>query len=140
PSQTGSASVAAGSSPWWHGTLALSSAGSLLAWAALPPLDWSILAFLAPVPWVLLIRRERLPGWRPCLSLWLAGFAFWLAAVYWLCLPHPATSLGWLALSFYLAFYLPVFVGLSRTAVHALRLPVVIAAPVVFTGLELARG
>ena len=43
-------------------------------------------------------------------------------------------------LSFYFAFYLPVFVGLSRVAVHRLRVPVILAAPIVWTGLELARG
>ena len=43
-------------------------------------------------------------------------------------------------MSFYFAFYLPVFVGLARVAVHRLRVPVILAAPVVWTGLELARG
>jgi apolipoprotein N-acyltransferase len=55
-------------------------------------------------------------------------------------LPHWTTHFGWLALSFYLGFYLPVFVGLSRIAVHRLGISVVIAAPVIWTGLELARG
>ena len=63
-----------------------------------------------------------------------------MAALHWLRLPHRATSFGWVALSFYFAFYLPVFVGLSRVAVHRLRVPVILAAPVVWTGLELARA
>ncbi len=63
-----------------------------------------------------------------------------MAALHWLRLPHPATSIGWVALSFYFAFYLPVFVGLSRVAVHRLRIPVILAAPMVWTGLELARA
>ena len=70
----------------------------------------------------------------------VAGFCFWMAALHWLRLPHWATSFGWVALSFYFAFYLPVFVGLSRVAVHRLRVPVILAAPVVWTGLELARA
>ena len=48
---------------------------------------------------------------RPTCVLWLVGFFFWLAALQWLRLPHWATGFGWLALSFYFAFYLPVFVG-----------------------------
>jgi len=68
------------------------------------------------------------------------GFAFWLAAIHWLRLPHWTTHFGWLALSFYLAFYIPVFIGLCRVAVHRMRLSVLLAAPLVFTGLELARG
>jgi apolipoprotein N-acyltransferase len=72
--------------------------------------------------------------------LYLAGYAFWLATIHWLRLPHPLVYLGWLALSAYLAVYLPLFVGLSRVAVHRLRVPLWLAAPVVWTGLELARA
>ncbi len=103
-------------------------------------MDWWPLAWIAPLPWVLLIRREQLPGRRPYAVLTLANFCFWMAALHWLRLPHPATSIGWVALSFYFAFYLPVFVGLSRVAVHRLRIPVILAAPIVWTGLELARA
>ncbi len=45
-----------------------------------------------------------------------------------------------MALSGYLACYLPAFVGLTRVAVHRLRLSVIVAAPVVWAGLELARA
>ncbi len=125
---------------WRRGTLPPALLGSLLMWAALPPLDWWPLAWVAPIPWLMIIRKEALPGRRPYRALWLAGFVFWLGAVHWLRLPHPATSLGWIALSFYLAFYLPVFVGLTRAAVHRLQLPLVLSAPLVWTGLELAKG
>jgi len=81
-----------------------------------------------------------LPGRRPYAALWVVGFLFWLAAIHWLRLPHWATSIGWVALSGYLAFYLPVFVGLTRVAVHQMGISVIFAAPVVWTGLELARA
>lgn len=122
---------------WWAG------AGGALVWAALPPLGplglWP-LAWIAPVPWVCLVRRAELPGRRPYAALWLVGFLFWMAATYWLCLPHWATSFGWVALSAYQAFYLPVFIALARAAAHRLAVPVILAAPAVWTGLELARG
>jgi apolipoprotein N-acyltransferase len=63
-----------------------------------------------------------------------------MAALHWLRLPHPATIIGWIVLAGYFAFYLPLFVGLSRVAVHRLRVPVILAAPIVWTGLELARA
>ena len=107
---------------------------------ALPPVDAWPLGWVAPVPWLLLVRQERLPGRRPYRTLWFAGFLFWLATLYWLTLPHWATSFGWLALSFYLAFYIPVFVGLTRVAVHRLGISLTVAAPIVWTGLELAKG
>ncbi len=123
-----------------HTTLTLGLLGSLLSWLALPPVGWWPLAWVAPIPWIVLIRRRELAGRRSYAALWVAGFAFWLATLQWLRLPHPATSLGWFALSAYLAFYLPVFVALSRQLVHELRWPVALAAPVVWAGLELAQS
>jgi apolipoprotein N-acyltransferase len=138
---------------WCRSTLGQGVLGSLVLWTAMPPLDLGFLAWFAPIAWVLLIRRGELPPnpaipasrffWLlrgPYRSLWLAGTIFWLLAIYWLCLPHWATSFGWLAMALYMGLYLPVFVGLSRVAVHRLRVPVIVAAPVVWTGLELARA
>ena len=143
---------------WYRSTFGHAAVGAVLLWAALPPLGvyvlpWGaleglglpplgpcLLAWLAPVWWVLLVRTAELPGRRPYRALWLAGFLFWLAALQWMRLPHWLTGFGWVALSVYLGFYLPVFVGLSRVAVHRLRLPVIVACPMVWTGLELARG
>ncbi len=87
--------------------------GAVLLWAAFPPVDLWPLAWIAPIPWVLLIRREKLDGPRPYFILWLVGFAFWLAVLHWLRLPYWATAFGWLALSFYFAFYLPLFIALE---------------------------
>ncbi|MGA2031691.1 MAG: apolipoprotein N-acyltransferase [Thermoguttaceae bacterium] len=125
---------------WYRSTLGPALVGAALLWAALPPLDIGPLAWIAPLAWVLLIRRNELAGRRPYTALWLAGLLFWLAALHWLRLPHWATSFGWLALAVYFACYVPLFVGLSRVAVHRLRVPVILAAPVVWTGLELARA
>ncbi|MCC6123625.1 MAG: apolipoprotein N-acyltransferase [Pirellulales bacterium] len=121
-------------------TFLYAAGGAVLLWAALPPMDLWPLAWIAPVPWVVLIRRKELAGPKAYLALWMIGFSFWLAALHWLRLPHPATSIGWIALAAYFAFYVPAFIALSRSAVHRLRLPVILAAPVVWTGLELARA
>lgn len=120
--------------------LACAALGSLCYWAALPPLGWALLGWVAPVPWLWLARQSRLSGRRPYLVLYLAGAAFWLAAVHWLRLPHWATTFGWLALSLYLGVYLPLFVALVRTAWHRLRIPLPAAAPVAWAGLEYAQA
>jgi apolipoprotein N-acyltransferase len=120
-------------------TFLYGAAGAILYWAALPPVDFWPLAWIAPVPWILLIRRKELEGPRPYLALWTVGFGFWLAALHWLRLPDPATAFGWVALACYFAYYVPAFVGLSRIAVHRLRWPAMLAAPTVWAGLELAR-
>ncbi|MGD9127747.1 MAG: apolipoprotein N-acyltransferase, partial [Planctomycetia bacterium] len=123
-----------------NSTFLLALLGAILYWAAQPPLDWGWLAWIAPVPWIWLIRQERLPGRRPYRSLWLVGFLLWMAILHFLRLPHPATSIGWVATSGYLAFYLPLFVALSRVGVHRCRWPVVLVAPLVWVGLELFRA
>lgn len=125
---------------WISATLAYGLAGSLLAAAALPPLGLWPIAWLAPAPWLWLVRQERLPGKRPYRALWLAGYGYWLLVLHWLRLPHPATAMGWLALSAYLACYLPAFVGLARVAAHQWRWPLWVAAPLVWVGLELVQN
>ncbi len=140
PTDSISAARAASSGFWQSSTLWLALAGSLLLWAAFPPLNLWPLAWIAPLPWLWLISLPELPGRRPYLAIWLAGFVHWLALLQGIRLAHPALYGGWFALSWYLAFYLPVFIGLSRVAVHRLRVPIVVAAPVVWVGLELIRG
>jgi apolipoprotein N-acyltransferase len=125
---------------WRRSTFAIAVVGSLLMWAALtwPALGW--LGWIAPVPWLMLVEVRELPGRRPYRALYLAGLVFWLTTIHWLRLPHPALYLGWLALSAYLAIYLPVFVAIARVAVFRFNWPLWLAAPVVWTGLELARA
>ncbi len=121
-------------------TLVLGLLGSLLCYLAHPPAGISVLAWLGPTPWLLLARLPRLPGRRPYLMLWFAGMAFWLAAIQWIRLPYWANIFGLFLLAAYLGAYLPVFVGLTRVAVHRLHVPLWIAAPIVWTGLEWLRA
>lgn len=114
--------------------------GSVLCWLAFPPVGFSYLAWIGPVPWLLLVTRDKLPGRRPYLALWLAGMVFWLLTIHWVRLPHPLNYLGWVALAAYLGAYLPVFVALARVGVIRYRLPLVFVAPVVWTGLEWFRA
>ena len=128
--------------------LAMLAAGFFLTWLAVDGLFlgrqyreyWLAEIVFWPLALMLLIRAVRLAERRLYVVLWLVGLFFWLAALQWLRLPHWATGFGWLAMSVYFAFYLPLFVGLARVAVHRLRVPVILAAPVVWTGLELARA
>jgi apolipoprotein N-acyltransferase len=121
-------------------TLVLSVAGALLLWGAFPPLNWAWLAWFAPVPWLWLAGEPRLPGRWPYLALWLGGLVHWLLMLDGIRLAHPALYAGWVALAAYLAVYLPLFVGLCRTATQQLRWPLIAAAPLLWIGLELLRG
>ncbi|MDG1991461.1 MAG: apolipoprotein N-acyltransferase [Pirellulales bacterium] len=106
-----------------------------------PPCDLWFLAWLAPLPWLWLIMRKtsHLPKrfWQ---MIWCAGFFHWLATIHWLRLPHPATSLGWVCLSAYLAIYLPVFVWSARLLMRRWGWPLLAAAPISWVACEQLRG
>lgn len=122
-----------------RGALLLGLLSSLLLWASFPPLEWSPLAWLAPVPLLLLVRIHQ-PVRRQSLVLYLAGLAFFLPALQWLRLGDPTMYLAWWALACYLACMFPVFVGLTRAAVFHYHVPLVIAAPIVWVALEYVRA
>jgi apolipoprotein N-acyltransferase len=121
-------------------TLGLGLGGALLCYLAHPPAGLSLLAWVGPVPWLLLAQLPRLPGRRPYLAVWIAGMAYWAATIQWIRLPHWANHFGLVFLALYLGAYLPAFIALTRVGVHRLRLPLWLAAPVVWTGLEWVRA
>lgn len=121
-------------------TLALGLLGSLLCYLAHPPVGWSFLAWIGPAAWFYVARLPVMPGRRPYRALWLAGTVYWLAAVQWIRLPHELNIFGLFLLAAYLGVYLPVIVGLSRVAVFRLGVPLWLAAPVAWTGLEWVRA
>jgi apolipoprotein N-acyltransferase len=125
---------------WCHRTWVLAFASALVLWLSFPPADLWPLAWIAPLGWLLLVRRPTLSGRRPYAVLWLAGFAYWVATLHWLRFPHVGTAIGGVFLSAYLACYLPLLVAISRIAVHQWRVPLWLASPVVWMGLELARA
>ncbi len=113
--------------------------GGLLYWLALPPVNWGFLAWISPVPWLLLVRRETLRGKHPYLVVWCFGALFWLGNLYWMTMPFWATSIGWILSGAYLGLY-PVFlIGLSRLAVHRFRLPLMFVFPTIWIAMDLLR-
>jgi apolipoprotein N-acyltransferase len=123
--------------PWYFWSAV---AGGLLLWLALPPVNWSPLAWLAPLLWTPIVTRQALAGRRAYLWLYLAGDLFWSAGVYWITLPHWSAAIGWVFLAGYMGAYFPAFFLVSRLAVHRLRVPAELAMPTVWTALELARA
>lgn len=122
-------------------TLGPAVLAAVALWAAFPPMGLWPLAWIAPVPWIVLIRRAALTGRRPYRALWLAGTLFWLGVLWWLCLPYPPLIwIGWLALSIYLGSLFPLWMALCRVAVHRLHWPVIVAAPVMWVGIDYLRA
>lgn len=122
-----------------RGSLIVSGLSALLMWGAFTPLDFGPLAWLCLVPLLLLVRLAR-PAQKMYLAVYLGGLAFWAASLQWMRLGDPTMYIAWGALSAYLALYFPLFIALSRVAVWRLRVPLTLAAPIVWVGLELLRG
>jgi apolipoprotein N-acyltransferase len=118
-------------SPFW-----LTVLGGLLWWLAQPPVGWSALAWLAPLPWLAVIERPDPLSRKQWWGVWLAGVCYWLAALHWIRLPHPATVFGWPLLAGYMAMYLVLFVAITRSVRQRLRAPLWLVAPIVWVGLE----
>lgn len=120
-------------------SVALLTAGSmLLLWLSFTPINWSFLAWISLVPLVQLLRLKSLPR-RFYRTIYLAGFVWAVATLQWMRLGHPAMYLALLALSVYLAMYIPMFVWLGRRCITA-HIPACLAVPVVWTGLEYIRA
>jgi len=121
------------------GALLASGLTALLMWGAFTPLDIGPLAWIALIPLFTLVRLERPVRWMYA-AVYLGGLAFWAPTLQWMRLGHPLMYGAWGALAVYLALYFPLFLGLTRVAVWRLHIPLTLAAPAMWVGLELLRG
>lgn len=121
-------------SPFW-----LTLISSVLLWLSFPPVGWSWLAWLAPVPMLTLVVNENLQAARPMVKIWAASFLFWLATFYFIPFPHPILIIGWLALSAYLAIFTLLMLVVARTMVWRWGVWPLVAVPVSWTGWEWVR-
>jgi apolipoprotein N-acyltransferase len=115
------------------------SCSGLLLWASFPPLDWGPLGWIALVPLLLLVRPAQRPP-RAFLATYITAFVSQMFIVQWLRYGDPAMYLAMFACAAYFACYFPIFLLLCRGAVHRLRVPLVIAAPTIWVGLEYLRA
>jgi len=105
---------------------------------AFPPTEISWLAYLAPVP--LLVMAVRTASRRHVFgAAWLGGFVFFGWNLWWIWpISLPGTAAGWIALTVYLGLYWAVFAwGLRRLE---RTIPLTLAAPVLWVALEYVRG
>src|SRR5207245_1609768 len=115
-------------------------ASGFLLWLAFPPAGWGWLAWIALTPLFLLIRSDK-PRWAIYLGAWLGGELFWLLSIQWVRLSEPNTAwLAWLVMATVLSFWWPAFLVLARLGVRRLKLPLMLAAPVVWVALEFVRA
>ncbi len=125
--------------PGGWGTVVLISISACLTWASFTPVDVGPLAWVCLVPLLLLARIEHRTS-RMYRSLYIVGFVMWLITLQWMRLGDPLMYIALLALSAYMAFFWPIFIALTRSAVWRYRTPLYIAAPVFWVGLEYLRA
>lgn len=121
-------------SVWW-----LSGLSAALLWASFMPLGWGPLGWICLVPLIALVRLRTPVAWMYT-ALYAGGLLTSLASLQWMRLGDPAMYIAWIALSLYMGLYFPVFVGLSRVAVQRFSVPLMLAVPLVWTGLEYLRA
>jgi len=114
--------------------------GALLYGAALPPIGWAGLAWAALLPWSIIVAIPRQLNRREWRWIWLAAWLLWLGLLYFIPLPHPALWLFWPLLAGYCALYIPAFIAAARWLHFRGRLPLWLAVPVSWAGLEWVRG
>src|SRR5580698_10709603 len=105
----------------------------LLLWASFSPLDWGALGWIALVPLLLLVRPAKRPP-RAALATFVTTFVSQIFILQWLRYGDPSMYVAMVACAFYFACYFPTFLLLCRGAVHRLRVPLVIAAPIIWVG------
>ena len=122
-----------------RGSWLVSGITVVLLWASFMPLDWGPLGWIALVPLILLVRLERQTRWMYT-AVYSTALVCTLATLQWMRLGDRAMYLAWFALAIYVAMYFPIFVALSRVAVHRFAVPLTITVPTVWVGLEFLRG
>jgi apolipoprotein N-acyltransferase len=102
---------------------------------AFPVPGWFPLAWVALVPWLVTVRAgSRRAALRGSWAMGLAAAGLGLSWQYIVTVP------GAIGLTFYVALYFPLFAALARVATGRLRVPFILTAPLVWTGLEYLRS
>lgn len=117
--------------------------GGLLA-LAFPPLDWSLLAWVALVP--LAVALADRSGWVELyLGAYLGGLVFQLAHLDWIRTAYQGVGISgpratqWLAQGIGLALFWPLAMFVGRAFVRKSRLPMAIALPIIWAAFEFSR-
>lgn len=119
----------------WGKTLGLMLVSAALLTVIHPPLHMWYLAWIAWVPFMLACR-EDISTRRLLICGYLAGFCFWFGNMYWLII---VTLSGYIAFSFVYACFWPLL-ALSVRYVRRKKIPLFLAAPVIFVGAEGVQG
>jgi len=115
--------------------LGLALLSALLLTAVFPPVELSFFAFVALIPWLVVVSRT---GTKTQLVIsYLAGLAFFFLNDLWIV---PITIPGYISMSIYLGLYWPATGFLVQRLLRRWSLPLFLAAPAVWVSFEYIRS
>lgn len=125
--------------PWLPWSLCLAY------YVAQPPLQWPIGGWISCVLFAIgLHQRAHLhsEGFsrRELLAIWTAASAMWLAMLQGIRLAFWPLTAGWIALSLYLAIYIPIAFVIANSLHRRFRFPLPLSCAVAWTTCELIRS
>lgn len=101
------------------------------------PVGWGWLAWVALVPWLMLVRADIRNRDRYLLA-WLSALAFFMPALRWMRVAHDAMFYSWIGLSLACSWFAPLALWLIRR-LDRNGWPLTLSVPVVWTALEYVR-
>jgi apolipoprotein N-acyltransferase len=110
----------------------------ILLYTAYFPLSLGFVAWFALVPFLTLIRANVRPR-RLYFAAFVGALAFYLPAIQWMRVAHPAMYGTWIGLAICCALYFPLGLWLVRIMDRA-RIPMILAVPAVWVGFEYFRA
>ncbi|MFO0013578.1 MAG: apolipoprotein N-acyltransferase [Planctomycetota bacterium] len=112
----------------------------LCYWAGQPPMHWPIAGWMSALTFAAWVIHG--PAWtkREGWWAWVVASAVWLALLHGIRLAYWPLTFGWIALSLYLAVYLPVSILMARSLSSRFRLPMPAACAVAWTACEVLRA
>ncbi len=114
-----------------------SIASGFLLWLAFFPVNLGIVAYIALVPFLTLVRAEGISRGRRYLAAWLGGLTFGIFAANWLRVAHPMMAyFGWPFLAFFLSLFWPWALSWLRRLDALGKPPLALTLPVVWVALE----
>ena len=112
--------------------------GYLLTWLSQPPAGIWMVALICLIPLLWIISLPKLSR-RDYVVIWASGCIYWLISLQGLRNAHPVMYACWFVLSVYLAVYGVLFVAVTRQMLCR-KIPIWIAAPIVWVGFECIRN
>ena len=112
----------------------------LLLWTAFYPLNLGFMAYFAMVPWLTLVRAPGVSARRRYFAAYVGGLAFFLPALQWIRVAHPAMYASWVCISIFYSGVFPLALAMLRRLDRLGMPPLALTLPIVWVGLEYVRA